>query len=75
MLTASIIYILFGFGVRGGYPHWSENVRTIYVLLFPIHAVVFQCLFSRPVQSVLHSWHFWGFVMVFVFWTIMELQK
>ena len=33
-------YVAVGFGLLGGWPHWSGGVKTIYCVLFPLHALI-----------------------------------
>ena len=36
-------YVLVGIGLFGGYQNWSRRGRVLYVMAFPMHAVVFLC--------------------------------
>ena len=42
MSILSVVYVLGGFGLRGGWKEWGETGRTVYCLVFPFHVVVFE---------------------------------
>ena len=33
-------YTVAGFGLLGGWKHWSPAVRALFCLVFPLHAIV-----------------------------------
>jgi hypothetical protein len=33
-------YVVVGLGLLGGWPHWSDQAKAVYAVLFPLHALV-----------------------------------
>lgn len=50
-----IFHAILGFGLRGGYPHWSEGVRTGYAVCFPFHELLFRTIKNRSVKGFFKS--------------------
>lgn len=66
-------YILVGIGLYGGWAAWHPAIRCIYVLLFPVHAILFEVMKAAApdVKNVITAQWFRSLLFCFLIWFVL----
>ncbi len=66
-------YVLVGIGLYGGWAIWHPAIRCMYVVLFPIHALLFEVMKSSApdVKKIVTAQWFRCMLFLFLLWGVL----